>query len=113
MECPVPYPTGISPALRLVHKRLGEVDADVLVNVRSEKLEKDAVAAPEVSDDRVVREMAQRQQPSHSRNRMGIVVVNVSLVVDGTQVFIRPPTGRDRHLAHRGPSDGSHATTSS
>lgn len=117
-ECPdvatkeraVLYPTCISPALGLVHEGLREVDADIRMDVRSDQLEKDAVAAPEVGHDLVAGELEERQQSPHSRNGMGIVVVNVTLIVDRPQLFFRPTAGADVPLGHLGHVDGSHVS---
>jgi len=72
------------------------------MDLRSDELEQDAVAASEVGDDLVAGELEERQQSPHSRNRMGVVVVDVTLIVDRPQLFFRQTAGADMPLGHPG-----------
>ena len=79
----------IPPAFRLTHKRFGEIDADVLTDAGAHELEQHAVATPKVGHDLLAGQLEERQHAPHPLDRVGIVLVDIALIVDGLQLFFR------------------------
>ena len=87
VERPVLDAACVSPALRRTREGLGEVDADILVDMRADQLEKDAVTASEVGHGLVTRQLEERQHAPHPWDRVGIVLVHVGLIVNRAQLL--------------------------
>jgi hypothetical protein len=93
MESTVLNPAFVAPALGRAHKRFGEVDPDITAHARTDELEKDAIAAPEVGHDFVARQLEEWQHAPNSTDGMRVVVIDVALIVECAELFFRPRDG--------------------
>ena len=81
-------------------QRPRRVAADVLADLGADELEQDAVAPPEVGHDLVASQLDERQHPSQSVDRVGVVLVHIALIVDRAQLVFGAPVRRapGRHV---------------
>jgi len=81
-------PPCVPPPLRRAHERVGEIDADIFVDVRGDELEQDTIAASEVGDDFMARQLEKRKHAPDPSDRMRVVLVDVALPVNCMQLVL-------------------------
>jgi len=81
-------PPCVPPPLRGAQERVGEIDADIFVDVRGDELEQDTIAASEVGDDFMARQLEKRKHAPDPSDRMRVVLVDVALPVNCMQLVL-------------------------
>ena len=94
MERAVSSSACVSTSFGLPHESLGEIDADIFVNSRTDEVEQYSVAAAEVGNDFVAGQLDERQQSPESPNGVNVVLIDIALIVNGMQLFPRESVNR-------------------
>jgi hypothetical protein len=78
------------------HERVRKIDADVLGHTITDEVEEEAIATAEVGHPLMPGQLEQRQHAADAPNSVRIVILDVALVVNRTELVFGSPPARAR-----------------